>query len=171
MQAKQDAYPSPFYHASEINLNLAYDWSSILPPQHWFWPTLFLLSHFFPDLTSFLSSSQFPMRTLAEYLGSIFHQSCPSFCDAIIFRLTSMPLPGCWNCPSSYMGERLLSCPVLKLRQKRAPLLPACVLRNMGDVWNCLAVEPFLCYPHGDCCSSNHILGCIIFSVEQNSGS
>lgn len=135
----------PFITLLRWAWTLAYDFSSILPPQHWFWPPLFLLSHFLPDLTLFLSSSQFPMRTLVEYFGSIFHQSCPSFCDAIIFlRLTSATLPSCWNCLSGSVGERLLSSPVLKLGQKGAPLLPACVLRNVGDVWNCLAVEPFV---------------------------
>jgi len=69
----------------------ACDCSSILPPEHWLWPTLFLLSDFFPDLTLFLSSSQFPVRTLLEYFGSIFHQASPSFCDAYFFVSPALP--------------------------------------------------------------------------------
>lgn len=97
------------------------------------------------DLSLFLSSSQFPMRTLVEYVGSIFHQSWPSFCDAIIcLRLNSIAPRGCWNCPSSYVGERLLSSPALKLGQKGAPLLPARVLGDVSEAWNCVATEPFV---------------------------
>lgn len=94
------------------------------------------------DLSLFLSSSQFPMRTLLEYLGSIFHQSWPSFCDAITYLFLNSITPSCWNCPSSYVGERLLSSPALKLRQKGAPLLPARVLGDVSEAWNCVAMEP-----------------------------
>lgn len=118
-QNKQDAYPSPFYYSSEMSLDSSLWLQWYTAPEHWFWPPLILLSLFFPDLTLFLSSSQFPMRTLVEYLGSVFHQSCPFFCDVIIFLcLTTTTLPGCWNCPPSYVGERLLSSPVLNQGRK-----------------------------------------------------
>lgn len=139
IQAKKDAYPSPSYYSCELRLDswqlqpcatpTAQEPAVFLPSPSW--PSPSSLS---PDLSSVLFSSQFPMGAIVEYLGPIFHPSCPSFCDAIILVCaTSTPVPGWWNCPSSYVGQTLPKKSSAKTGAEKGSS-NACVLRNMGDV-------------------------------------
>lgn len=87
---------------------------------------------------------------------SLSHQHYPPWLLELSLRL------GGWKVPQ-YSSA--------KTGAERGSSPAAGVLRTTGDAWNCLPIEPSVHCPHGDCCSINHILGCIRFTLEQNNGS
>lgn len=144
---------------------LCHGCSRMLPPEHWF--RLAPLSHVFPcsypcpvfhpvSNENFSRVFGFNFPPVLSIHISLFHQHYPPWLLELSVRL------GGWKVPQ-YSSA--------KTGAERGSSPAAGVLRTTGDAWNCLPIEPSVHCPHGDCCSINHILGCIRFTLEQNNGS
>lgn len=161
MNCKEDNYPSPLHYCSEA---LTLQWCTTCTA--WLLTPSVLPSRFLPNLTLFLSSNQFPMRTLGEYFGWTFHQSSPYVFGAIIcLCLVSAIFPACWVAVAAvvWLGA--------KSRAEKSSISSSVMLGSgLCVVLLCLGAI-FVCCPHGGSHSSNHILSCIIVTAEQNSGS